>query len=201
MELYPAHRLFLACETAVYVMVVNGYSASSADCCRQLDRWLSLIRSGLIQTGSSIEARVVVTHLDNLTEDERTELCRSVHEYVALTFGEHFKFGEKCFATDYTADGGGDVDALRAELRDLRLAEIPRRPLPAQYQAACDQVHTLASEVPRWPIVPLTSIETHNDPAILPCLEDLGFIQCAGEDVILEPVSWLSRLMAAFLHP
>ena len=27
MELYPAHRLFLACETAVYVLVVSAVSA------------------------------------------------------------------------------------------------------------------------------------------------------------------------------
>jgi hypothetical protein len=201
MELYPAHRLFLACETAVYVLVISGESATLATCRRQLDRWLSLIRSGMHPGCGRIEARVVVTHLDEMVIDERAELLRVVHAHVVTVFGDQFCVGDRCYATDYTAAGGGDVDIIRAELRRLRHIGVPRRPLPAQYQAVCDQVLTLARVTPRWPVVREDAIDTHGDASILPCLEDLGFVQRAGPDLILEPVTWLSRVMSAFIHP
>jgi hypothetical protein len=60
MELYPSHRLFLACETAVHILVVNN--SARIDASAQLNHWLSLIRSGMVVGGDKIDARIVLTH-------------------------------------------------------------------------------------------------------------------------------------------
>jgi len=198
MELYPAHRLFLACETAVYVLVVNAMSNPRV----QLDHWLSLIRAGMVVGGDKIAARIVVTHTDTLDMVERSALLRDLHDHALSVFGVAFDFGDRVHATDYSTATGGDVDALRDDLMLLRTAtRIQPRPMPAAYQAVCDDVLTLARERKRWPVVPVDTVDIRGEAEVLPALEDLGFLRCVGNRLVLEPVTWLSRLMAAFLHP
>jgi hypothetical protein len=196
MELYPAHRLFLACDTAVYALVVNGRCGTVAGCLAQLQRWLSLIRSALVPGSLKVAARIVVSHTDALTASERTALLQEVHDRVLATFGEHFDFGERCYATLYSAAAGSsDVDALRDEL--LRLRRCTAVALPTSYLEVCDDVLKMARERRRWPVVPLSLIDTRGERGVLAALEDLGFLRRADDLVILEPVTWLSHMMAA----
>eukprot|EP00035_Acanthoeca_spectabilis_P014917 m.293994 g.293994 ORF g.293994 m.293994 type:complete len:729 (+) comp16248_c3_seq1:2490-4676(+) len=210
MELYPSHRMFSASATAVYVLVVNGGCGYDA-CTSKLTRWLSSLRSGFQYLGDGIKVpvRIVLSHTDTLTGLERASLMREVLEVAGQRFSSDFDFGPTCFVTLYGDVGGGDpstgVDALRMELLRLRSVGVYRHPLPTSYQQACDDVVAMAraDTMSRWPIIDVDSLPCYGEPldAVLGCLEDLGFVRRVGEQLILEPVTWLSRLMAAFLHP
>ena len=139
-----------------------------------------------------------MSHTDTLTAGERAALLRDVHDRANTTFGEHFDFGERCYATLYSAEGAGDVDTLRDELLGLRSSTVK---LPVSYLEVCDSVLSMARERAKWPVVPLSSIDTHGEAGVLDALEDLGFLRRANDLVVLEPVTWLSRLMVALLHP
>jgi hypothetical protein len=178
--------------------VVNGRCGTVLGCLAQVQRWLSLIRSALVPGSLKVAARIVVSHTDALMASERTALLQEVHDRVCATFDEHFDFGERCFATLYSAAGAGDVDVLRDELMLLRSTTVA---LPASYLEVCDDVLKMARDRRRWPVVPLSSINTRGELGVLPALEDLGFLRRADDVVILEPVTWLSHLMAGFLHP
>lgn len=130
--------------------------------------------------------------------------------YTFFRFSDAFAFGSTCYATEYgQAEGGAPatgVLALRAELIRLKAATSTRYALPTAYQRVCDEVVRLArsAEHRQWPVVPVAalSLSSESESAVVGCLQDLGFVCRAGQSrVILEPVIWLSRLLAAFLHP
>eukprot|EP00035_Acanthoeca_spectabilis_P023759 m.450816 g.450816 ORF g.450816 m.450816 type:complete len:1817 (-) comp20053_c0_seq1:49-5499(-) len=212
MELYPSHQMFSASATAVYVLVVNGGNGIDVSMPR-LSRWLSSLRSGFrhsLDEGIKVPVRIVLSHTDALTKLERTALMREVLHLAGQRFADDFDFGPTCFAVLYGEEGGGDpstgVDALRSELVGLRTHGVERHPLPTPYQRCCDDVveRARSDEMSRWPIVDVAILPKYDHPLedILGCLGDLGFIQKVNNHrVILEPVTWLSRLMVAFLHP
>eukprot|EP00035_Acanthoeca_spectabilis_P028826 m.472255 g.472255 ORF g.472255 m.472255 type:complete len:727 (-) comp32385_c0_seq1:348-2528(-) len=94
---------------------------------------------------------------------------------------------------------------FRKELVRLQCVGVERHPLPAPYQRVCDDVVSMVrtNELSRWPIVATDTLPTYDQPVedVVGCLGDLGFVRRVGSRLILEPVTWLSRLMAAFLHP
>ena len=209
LEMYPAHRLFLASDTAVYVLVVDGALGALPPCLAQLNRWLSLIRSGMHRGSANVEVRIVVTHTDELLPERRQVLLLELHDHAKIKFGDRVSFGLRCYATVYAAEDGGDLDGdagLLAELRRLRTMPVhqTQRMLPATYQAVCTDAIRLARDLGDWPLVPITSIDTRGEDGsiLFAALEDLGFLRRVGDnDVVVGPVEWLSKLMAAFLDP
>eukprot|EP00035_Acanthoeca_spectabilis_P029759 m.475377 g.475377 ORF g.475377 m.475377 type:complete len:1000 (+) comp38190_c0_seq1:794-3793(+) len=208
MELYPAHQMFSASATAVYLLLVRANSGFEA-CEVEVLRWLSSLRSGL-RGASRVDVRIVLSHTDNLSVIERQALLREVFETAERRFGNSFSFGQTCFATLYGEQGGGEpatgVDALRTELLRLKSEGVQQYTMPTAYQQVCDDVVALArsAKLARWPLVNTTDLDCRDQlPGdVLGCLQDLGFLRMVGTDtLILEPVTWLSRIMAAFLHP
>jgi hypothetical protein len=183
-----------------YVVVVRGDEDVNR-ACRQLDQWLSLVRSGMSRSGSSVEARIVITHAETLTDVERRQLTRDLFAHASSAFSGAFSFGKQCYLTDYTRADGGDVDALRTELRLLRATAVPQRPMPSSYQKLGHELLEMARGCRQWPVKPATEVATGDNALALACLQDLGYLLRVGDDVVLDPVTWLSRLMSSFVHP
>eukprot|EP00035_Acanthoeca_spectabilis_P027073 m.465259 g.465259 ORF g.465259 m.465259 type:complete len:1036 (+) comp24064_c0_seq1:293-3400(+) len=202
MELYPSEHLFLSgCETAVYVVVVNGQSGKPVECVRHLQRWLNLIQSGRTDRTNKHHVRIVVTHTDRLLEGRQAKLLQEVHDSACSDFGTLFDFGDRCFAPNY-GTGGSDVDALRAEVVRLRDQVGTQRGLPARDHAVVDRVLAKAVESARWPVVPRATLCNRDDgERAIGMLEDLGFLRMTGKFAILDPVMWLSAVMAELAHP
>lgn len=211
MELYPCHRLYSVINTAVYILVVKcrcHHSRTPAEeCVQQLMRWVSLLRAGLSRGDQHvIPIRIVVTHTDHLTPADRSGVLTEVLDVAKRTFNRNFDFGHTCYCTVYSHPNGGDditgVDALRAELRELKTRDMGGIELPDTYLSVRDHIMKKSAELHLWPVVPSSSIEGLEDRLIFGVMKDLGYIlPCGDEQVILEPVTWFSRVLASVLHP
>eukprot|EP00035_Acanthoeca_spectabilis_P002405 m.87402 g.87402 ORF g.87402 m.87402 type:complete len:1814 (+) comp11554_c0_seq1:414-5855(+) len=203
MELNPAHCMFSASATAVHVLLVNG-STKLEGCITQLEAWLGRLKTSLQQLlPHGVQVRIVVTHTDDMLQEERENLLSNLHRRAQSTFRQTFDFGDRCFATLYDAANGGDVEALRTDLVRLKDQGMPGYLMPTEYQRVCDDIVKMSQERPRWPVVCAESLKTHGPRLddVLSVLQDLGFVRRVREKIILEPVTWLSRIMTAFLHP
>lgn len=201
LAMYSCLNMWHLCSPMIrYVVVVRG-DEDVNHARRQLDQWLSLVRSGMSRSGCSVEARIVVTHTETLTDVERRQLTRDLFAHACSAFGGAFRFGQQCYITDYTRADGGGVDALRTELRRLRDVAVPQRPMPSSYQALGHELLEMARGCRQWPVKPAAEVESGDNALALACLQDLGYLLRVGNSVVLDPVTWLSRLMSSFVHP
>eukprot|EP00035_Acanthoeca_spectabilis_P035559 m.35303 g.35303 ORF g.35303 m.35303 type:complete len:1697 (+) comp7429_c0_seq1:1540-6630(+) len=204
MELYPAHRLFLASDTAVYVVVVKASKLNITDCAARANVWLSMIWSGLPVGSERPVIRVAVTHLPSGTDpDEVAHFLARLYRMVNETMGDRFELGESLYAIQLDPGRGSGINDLREELFRLRSTYAQDRLLPSVYHGVAQHVVNQSKQLAPWPVINASDLApmSMGEDGLLPCLEDLGFLRQAGQLVVLEPVTWLSQIMAAFLHP
>ncbi|EGD80539.1 serine/threonine protein kinase [Salpingoeca rosetta] len=212
LEFFPAHQLFMASHMAVYLLVFDASKGLEHSIAR-ISVWLGLLQACRLsrhKQAEAVQVRLVATKTDLPSFDFELQ---HLHAVVQERVGSEYHLGHCCFAPRYDehdiGDAGADFGlvALDEELATLRREGVPYVQVPTAYLSIKNCVQSMKTEQHQvWPIISVSKIDFRDkDPdLILRFLDDAGVVRRIPDDegrCVLEPVTWLSKLMAALLHP
>jgi GTPase SAR1 family protein len=230
LEYYPAHQFFLSASNTVYLLVADT-SKGSVHCVLRLQHWLSFVRSALggadhhYGTGADqlvpVQVLLVATHTDTPVFQRGIDFLPELVKELAGQFAPKIKVHGEAFKMEYSAVDGGGLAGLKQTLQQLRgvgedkegqQLEQQQRPMyPTSYAEAFAALKTSAGGDPERSVMQIDAVRTvisecgiadeSVQDTVLTTLEAFGMVKKLGETILIEPVTWLTKITSAFVAP